>query len=369
MSATDVFDARLARIVMLPDKDRVDKALTTYMGKPAAEFNRAMFALSLPVQAAAEHGVQITPAGFRTGAESTPFDLDWHLVESTTVRALLLHVQKPEGDDEKLPCDCGEQPDTVYIAVAPPVLPELWQLNMVNHSPNPNSNTHQGLESLVGDLAEYALGFLTKVQQRRFEGVKDPSTGDVVRQPVAQVLQAATWGFNVHVIGYGFGGALAQILALKLQKVTSIDFHLHLVTFGAPAVAREGVAFKLASVRRFAHAGDPFARLMPPSLGYVHIGPALDEDTRVEYGGRRAAQICQELSCHTAYLGVDFRDRALMEFYSKIPMTIAVLMLPKFSGKDLEDLWSLAYQESRLLTAEGGVPCPWVIVMGKEGKK
>lgn len=354
MTSADVFDARLARIVMLPDGDRVSTALTSWIGKPQPDFNRGIHALSLPSKQAEELGVKIPKEGFASGQENTTFDFEFHAVEFTTVRALFLHVYKPK-EKQPLPCECGEQGDTVYIAVAPPTMPELWELKINNSAPDPNANLHQGLESMAQGLSDYALDYLTKAQIKRFEG----------ENPAAELFQASTWDFNVHIIGYGFGGALAQILAVKLQPVTSVNIKLHLVTFGAPSVGREGVAYRLASVRRFAHARDPFPRLMP---GYVHIGPALEEDTRVEYGGKRSSQICQELSCHTAYLGVDFRDRALMDFYSKIPMSIAVLMLPKFAGKDLQDLWSLAYHESRLLTAEGDVPCPWVAVVGKKSK-
>jgi hypothetical protein len=396
MLQNDQFMARLARIVMLPDPKQMFNALKYHLNRTPLEFNRAIADGAQPVTTPATVGTDGNP--LRRGI--TPVNGEYRFFVPNNlpnqVRVLALYIHKVPG--QTLECACGEEPDTVYIVVAPPVDPTVWQrfIQLMGHV----AGAHEGLSQLVDSLfdtnanpngATSILEYLQTIQAARFNKVNpaDPNEPN----PPASLLNPLTWPFNVHLGGYGFGGALAQILAARLRQVVSVDIRIHLTTFGAPAVMRRktlpptdeskppliGSSSTLgystskdgfASVRRFAHSGDPITRLMPTSFDFEHIGaPLEDDETRVEVfwkgGGKHSQQVCQALSCHTAYLQIDFRDKDLMRFYTRIPEAMVLfMMLPKFQGQALDELWTFAYSDSRLLSAEGSQPCPWTMVLG-----
>ena len=348
------FMARLARIIMLPTSAQVENALIYHIGRPIAEFNRAMAEGSKPLAVGSGKGFK--------NPQKTSFSFEFTDIANSTIRALWLYVEKPPSSGQ-LDCACGETGDTVYIAIAPPVLPEIWQLYIVDMGLDDSSNVHRGLSSMIAGLTEFIVEKLRQLKQKRF------NTG------VADKQNPATWAIPVNLVGYGFGGALAQVLAVKLQKMASVAVQLHVTTFGSPSVGRKGIGARLMSVLRFAHANDPIARLMPSSLEYVHLGAPLEDETLVEYvpaseqSERSELTLCTAMGCHTAYSQVDFRDKKVMEFYSKVPLAIALLMLPNLGEYNVEQLWRSAYRDSRLLTAEGSVPCPWTMVLGKKEKQ
>jgi hypothetical protein len=334
----DTLQAELSRIAMLPDKTMVEDAISYHLGKPPFDFNRAL-----------ARGTKLAVG------EKRPLFFLSDVVASKTypgISAVIMYVNKQQPER----CNCGETPDSMYVAVQPPTNPEIWNLYLNDSRMDPDQNVHQGLLALVSDLSSLVLKEIRKRQKLRFQA----------QPPAASIWAANTWVLPVHITGYGFGGAMATIMAIQLQKLGK-DIELHLTTFGSPAVTRAGVGSRL-HVRRFAHARDPITRLFD---GFEHIGPALeDADTQVEvassiFGEKfaaRRAEACQDMSCHTAYLGVDFRDAELLKFYAKVPRGIALSMLPHVKG-GVEELWTLAVKESRILTAEGDIPCAWSMVV------
>jgi hypothetical protein len=222
------------------------------------------------------------------------------------------------------------------------------------------SHFHKGLSRLAVKLAGGLVKYAREIEVSRRQG----------DDPVASDFDPSTWPFNIRFCGYGFGGALAEIVAVKFEQAGSVTFQLHLTTFGSPAVANPELGTRLVSIRRFAHARDPITRLID---GFEHLGKAIDEDeTRVEidflgssikFGASRKSA-CEDMGCHTAYAWdgtacVDFRDPKLMVFYSKVSRIFALMMLPGLEVKSWEELWTHTYTKSKMLTAEGDVPCPW----------
>jgi hypothetical protein len=164
---------------------------------------------------------------------------------------------------------------------------------------------------------------------------------------------------------------MAEIAAAKLTW-TSLAYHVHLQTFGAPSATGPDAPVKtLRSVRRFAHANDPVARLFPADWKYAPLAPALGDDaTTVEVGGARLPSskhtaACRSLACHTAYLQIDFREPDIMAFQHAMPPGIATMMLDDSLKADVAALWARAYTSSTLLTARGKLGCTWALDLNR----
>ena len=350
MQIGDEFQAKLARTALLPTQELIQNALLYHMKRQPSDFNRAI-----------ADGAKV---GGDMGLGKQEDILFTYCVETKRpyIRAFCLYIYKTD----RALCSCGEESDTVYIVFSPPTEPAVWELYLSQMGISASTHLHSGLGLMAEGLTNCILKVLHDVRRLRFEERNGAS-------PAAVLEDQHSWGFPVRLTGYGFGGALAQVVASRLQNLGTVFTSLHLTTFGAPSVGRENAAYRLASIRRFAHAQDPVTRLMPPSFGYGHFSKPLQDETKVEINYRgavpQAAQVCQALSCHTAYLQIDFRDKALMQFYSKMPLAMATMMIEGFPPQSLEDLWAVAYRESWLLTAEGSTPCPWgPIVLGEKQK-
>lgn len=330
VTSEDIFDAKIARMAMTFDADHTEAAANLACMEPF-EFNHrlsrnAVKRNSTSAAAAVTGGYKFTVV---SGIGDT--------------KVLMLFIQKGANL-------CGAKDNTIYIAFAPPVNPQSWKMfsNL--------SLDHAGINSSFSSI-------LSKSLRNEICQFVDDSMSQHLQE--TNVLDLDAWSMDCHLIGYGFGGALAAAAAVKLSLPECLQKTL--VTFGAPPAGNgERLAAHVQNVRRFAHENDPITRLFVGVVDeYSHFGPRLSDNLSVtryepEAGSadERAVALCRSSSCAVQYAGIDFRTKHLASMYNVMPSYLVTMMFSNYASQ-AKGLWDNVARWAVLAHKQGETRCPW----------
>lgn len=332
VTADDIFDAKIARMAMTFDLDHTDAAKALACMDPF-EFNHRL----------SRNAVKRNAAG---PGPAVGVNGEYKFTMVTGIgdtKVLMLHIRK----DAKI---CGAKDNTIYIAFAPPVNPQSWKMfsNL--------SLDHAGINSSFSAILSKSL---------RAEICNFIDGALATHLESTNVLDLDAWSMDCHLIGYGFGGALAAAAAAKLTLPECL--HKTLVTFGAPPAGNgERLAAHVQTVRRFAHENDPITKLFVGVVDdYTHFGTRLRDNlsvTRYEPEGgsadERSVALCRSSSCAVQYAGIDFRTKPLATMYNVMPSYLVTMMFSNYANQ-AKGLWDNVARWAVLAHKQGETRCPW----------
>jgi predicted lipase len=94
---------------------------------------------------------------------------------------------------------------------------------------------------------------------------------------IKEKLRHQQFSGNITLTGHSLGGAIALILAARLQE----DFSCTVVSFGSPRTGFQSFVERLTfSHHRYVLRGDPIQYFPPAIFGYVHYGKSLKLSSR-----------------------------------------------------------------------------------------
>lgn len=100
----------------------------------------------------------------------------------------------------------------------------------------------------------------------------------LILQQIAEKQGKELKGLKITVTGHSLGGALAQMAALRLAKLSEVKDNIRVVTFGTPrvfdyeAASEYDALLKEKSLRIHQRGVDPVTMVGPGWLGYKHVG-------------------------------------------------------------------------------------------------